>query len=113
MESLERRFACLREPNEIPQDAQSDVARFFGMKLHARHPAALHDRGEGLTMFRDGDSIGGHRGDETVGEVHLRLARYALDDRRLATQVERVPSDVRNLHRSIAASAARQPGAAA
>ena len=69
------------------------------MKLHTGHVRALHDGGERPAVFRDGNGIARERCDEAVGEVHLRVSRDAVHDRIGPSNVQRVPSDVRNLDR--------------
>ena len=82
------------------------------MKLHACHATALDDGGERLPVHGDRHGIGRDRGREAVREVHLRPRCDAVDDRIDAFDVERVPSDVRDLDRR-PVRFARQPVAAA
>ena len=89
---------------KVSEDAQPDIARFFGMELDAGDVASLHDGGKRLTVFRDGDRIDGHGCDEAVREIHLRSFRDAGDNRRLVSDRKAVPSDMRNFYR------ARHPG---
>jgi hypothetical protein len=83
-----------REAQKIAQHLQADVPRFLGVKLHAGDLTALDDGRKRLAVRGDRDSIAGDRGDETVGEVHLRAVGDLIDDGILVLEIERVPADV-------------------
>ena len=67
------------------------------MELDACYIAALHDRGERLAVLRDGDRVSGDRRHEAVREVDLCAGRHTLDKRSLASQLDRVPPNMRDL----------------
>src|SRR4029079_4834355 len=48
-----------------------------------------------------GDGIGGDWRNKTVREIHLRSRGHAGDDWRVMRNRQAVPSDMRNLHRSV------------
>ena len=84
---------------EIAQDAKARVAGFFGVELDAENVVRL-DRGGKLGAVRAGcDRFGRHGRGERVREIHLARRLDALEQPRRPRCLERVPADVRDLHR--------------
>ena len=91
---------AVRQPQEVPQDREPDLSGLFRMELHAGDTAALHDRrrtARPCTVTATVSSV--------IGAAKL-CVKYtcdpdadAFDNRVGAADVERVPSDVRNLDR--------------
>src|SRR2546425_712892 len=98
-----------RQLHEIAQDPQPDLAGFLGMELHTCHVAALYDRGERFAVLGDRDRIAGDGRHEAVREVDLRAGGHAFDKRPVASQLDRVPPDVRDLDPSLPVARCRRP----
>src|SRR5260221_408166 len=67
------------------------------MKLHAEDAAALDDGGERRAVRRAGDASVADRRGVGVREVDVAFASDAVEERRVAATLDRVPADVRHL----------------
>ena len=116
LESILFRFSVFRvqgfqvrcvadERPEVLENSQARRSGFLRVELDAPHAAALHGGGEPRSVRRRGDAVAGDRCGVGMREVDLRAVGHAVEKRRRARDLERVPADVRHLHDRLETSA--------
>ena len=68
---LLRAHSCGHEAKEVAENPQTDICRFFRMKLYACHAISLDRGGELDTVMGRANTVSGHRRRERVRKVDL------------------------------------------